>query len=67
MMKDEGWKAWPDGSVIMEEPPYGVPLLIRRDEWPGSSFVCKREDISPYTNRVGLYWKLSGIAQEVKP
>lgn len=45
--------------------PSGVLIIFMREEW-SEPYVGFKEDLSPYTNANGLYWKLSGIANHQK-
>lgn len=44
-------------------PPFGVLLELMRYEWD-ETWIVKREEIHPWVNAVGLYWRLTGIAKE---
>lgn len=44
-------------------PPFGVLLELMCCEWDETRIV-KREEIYPWVNAVGLYWRLTGIAKE---
>lgn len=61
-LEEEGYSAYLDYYGTTSCPP-GVLIVFMREEW-SEPYVGFREDLSPYMNANGLYWKRSGISRE---
>lgn len=59
--QEEGWMEWQRCAPLLD-----LPIEITRDNWPENRKVVRRKDLSDEFNRVGLFWRPTGIYREAQ-